>query len=78
MQAEDDGIVITEEERYRAKWRAWGLTDEEITHHWEEFLVIEGYRDHLERQKIGKEDIDKQVAAYGDDLAKRRTWGKRM
>jgi hypothetical protein len=59
--------ITTPEDVFREKWRAWGLTEEEVGLKWDEFLTVEGHRWHLEQQQAP--DIDAQVAEFQPLLA---------
>ena len=86
---EHGGIVVpppermSDEERVKAGWAKWGLTDEELEHKWQEFLEIEGYRWKLEATRppgipdeAWSEDAERRVREFERSLIAKRTWGR--
>lgn len=66
----------SEEDRFRDKWRAWGMSEEHIDRKWAEFLQIEGFRFSLEQQRVAKDEIERRVAEYQSQVIRDRTWGR--
>lgn len=73
----------TLEDRFRDKWKAWGMTDEQIERKFEEFWLIEGERDRLERaipydadRDACMAEVNKQVADYAARIVRNRKWGR--
>lgn len=76
----------TEEDAFRDRWRAWGLREDEITKKYQEFWVIEGYRDSLERAAptgmtpeaviAFNQSVDQRVCQYAAKIAANRKWGR--
>lgn len=69
-------VLPTAEDGFRARWREWGLTEEQITFKWAEFLEVEGYKYHLEGKRLPQAEIDKQAAVFERRVVAKRTWGR--
>lgn len=71
----DDDGTLSDEERYRKRWRArYALPEKYVDLKWREFLQQEAYRDHLEKQTppLTQAEIDARVAEYArKQVAKR-------
>jgi hypothetical protein len=68
-----EGETFSEEDGFRAKWRARGLTEEQISQKWNEFWILEGYRDSLERQSLPRDEIEAKVNDKGLAMMRQRT-----
>ncbi len=66
----------TDDDAFRDRWREWGLRDDEIDKKYQEFWIIEGYRESLEKQKLGENEIERRVAKYRDEVSRNRKWGR--
>lgn len=68
--------IVTAEEAFANRWRKWGLSDDEITHKWEEFLTIEGYKHSLEQRGLKVDDVNRLAAEFERGIVAKRKWGR--
>jgi len=52
------------------------LTNEQVQHKWDEFLLIEGYKASLENRGMKPEDVRRMAAEFERDLVAKRKWGR--
>jgi len=71
-----DREPLTDDERFKRRWREWGLTEEQIDHKINEMFELDAYRDSLEKgEKRTPAEIEKMVRDYERKMIERRTWG---
>lgn len=74
---DDLSSLVTEQEKIFARYRAMGLTEAEANHKFnEEYCVIAGFRDGLEKRGMSPEEIERRVAEFRRGVVKKRKWGR--
>jgi len=66
--------VVTEEDKFRQRWREWGLTEKQLDCKWAEYLDVCGEQWRLEKKGLKPEEVQNRIREYESRLKRNRTW----